>query len=100
MPVLKIPGLGGLVTFPDDVDVSLYLEQGWEKVSGSATGTKTSDPAPAGDSATGLTPNAKPSEDWKLSDLVAYAKAHNIEIDGDARKKADVWKSIEDAGNS
>ena len=48
-------------------------------------------------------PDGEPSEDWKLAELVAYTKAHNVEITGDARKKADVLDAIakaKDAGGN
>ncbi|GAA1891808.1 DUF7302 family protein [Williamsia serinedens] len=42
-------------------------------------------------------PDGEPSESWKVAELVAYAKAHSIEITGDARRKSDVLEAIEKA---
>ncbi len=42
-------------------------------------------------------PTGDPSDKWTVPQLVAYAKAHQIDI-GDAKKKDEVWAALKPGG--
>lgn len=44
-------------------------------------------------------PEGEPSDEWKLADLVAYAKQHGIDL-VDAKRKSDILSTIEEHRDS